>query len=272
MENVSIYGKKWLDLVFEGKNKEYGAYKLRQENSKTTLLALLFGSTFFIGLIFLLSSFSSKDAVAVNHKPVVIVHIDNSVYETKPEAEKPKLPETQPQKPQESMATQVTPINTGIMVVTPTNLSEKDIPTTTELAVAPIAINTGTIGTGLPSSTSGNTTSGSVIGEGTSSILRTSVLDVQPSYPGGIKKFYQFVGDNFDKDRNYEGRTVRVNVAFVIEKNGAMTDIKVLENDNSDVAKEAIRVLKSLKTKWVPGVKNGQSVRTQFTLPITVQL
>jgi protein TonB len=95
---------------------------------------------------------------------------------------------------------------------------------------------------------------------------------VQPTYPGGIKRFYQFVGDNFDRDRDYEGKTVRVNVAFVIEKTGMMTDIKVLENTNSDVSKEAIRVLKSLKTKWSPGIKNGQPVRTQFTLPITVQL
>ena len=56
MKNVSIYGKKWLDLVFEGKNKEYGAYQLRQENEKTSALALVFGITFLAGFVFLLSS------------------------------------------------------------------------------------------------------------------------------------------------------------------------------------------------------------------------
>jgi protein TonB len=59
---------------------------------------------------------------------------------------------------------------------------------------------------------------------------------------------------------------------FVIEKDGSMTDIKVLRNPGYGMDKEAIRVLKSLKTKWKPGIKDGQKMRTQYTLPITVQM
>jgi len=50
-----------------------------------------------------------------------------------------------------------------------------------------------------------------------------------------------------------------------------MTDISVKENPGNGLDKEAIRVLKSLKTKWSPGIKNGQAVRTQYNLPITVR-
>ena len=63
MSNVSIYEKNWIDLVFEGKNKAYGAYQLRQENSRTTLFALFIGVLFLIsvsGLGMLLSSFSNE--------------------------------------------------------------------------------------------------------------------------------------------------------------------------------------------------------------------
>ena len=51
-----------------------------------------------------------------------------------------------------------------------------------------------------------------------------------------------------------------------------MTDIKVLRNPGYGLDKEAVRVLKSLKTKWKPGIKDGQNVRTQYTLPIKIQM
>ena len=51
MSHVSIYEKNWIDLVFEGKNKAYGAYQLRQENTKTSLIAFIGGITFMLSLI-----------------------------------------------------------------------------------------------------------------------------------------------------------------------------------------------------------------------------
>jgi protein TonB len=273
MENVSIYGKKWLDLVFEGKNKKYGAYQLRQENSKTTLLAFLFGSSILCGLVFLLSSFSAEEVVVLlpDEKYVPVV-MEDVIFDTKPKVEKPKLPETSVAQQTISLQPPITLLNSGNMVVTTSTLADLDVPNNDELKNAPIAPISGNIGFGLPNANSENSNTGAVTGTIIDSPYRATTLDVQPTYPGGIKRFYQFVGDNFDRDRDYEGKTVRVNVAFVIEKTGMMTDIKVLENTNSDVSKEAIRVLKSLKTKWSPGIKNGQPVRTQFTLPITVQL
>ena len=62
------------------------------------------------------------------------------------------------------------------------------------------------------------------------------------------------------------------NLQQYIAKNGAMTDIKILEKTNATIDNEAIRVLKSLRSKWTPGIKNGEAVRTLFTLPITVVL
>jgi protein TonB len=61
-------------------------------------------------------------------------------------------------------------------------------------------------------------------------------------------------------------------MSFVIEKDGSMTDIKVVRNPGYGLDKEAIRVLKSLRTKWSAGMKNGKKVRTQYTLPILVKM
>ncbi len=82
MSNVSIYEKNWIDLVFEGKNKAYGAYQLRQENGKTSLLALLSGITFFFVVIgggLFLTSFGEVTA-ATPTNPDVVIQVDSYNY------------------------------------------------------------------------------------------------------------------------------------------------------------------------------------------------
>jgi protein TonB len=266
MSNVSIFEKKWLDLVFEGKNQKYGAYKLRQESSKTTFVALVFGISFLVGGTLVLSSFNSKPIeIPVEPGSDVIIEVTNiepPIFTEKNEIKS---------QPVEAPTTITPPINTNFVVAV------------TALAVDPIITNveipktnssTVTIGgEGVPSG--GNTASS---GGGTSpenvdtnATLDTSKLDKQPLFPGGIKNFYEYVGRNFEKPEFDEPQTFKVVVTFVIEKDGSMTDISVKENPGNGLDKEAIRVLKSLKTKWSPGIKNGQAVRTQYNLPITVR-
>ena len=72
MSKVSIYENGWTNLVFEGKNKEYGAYQLRKNDSVTTITAFFFGLLFIIsisGIAFLLSSFNTKEVI--KEKPIV---------------------------------------------------------------------------------------------------------------------------------------------------------------------------------------------------------
>ena len=266
MSNVSIFEKKWLDLVFEGKNQKYGAYKLRQESSKTTLIAFFFGIIFLAGGTLLLSSFT-KSPATINEIPDEIII---KVQGYHPPIDQPKQKTEQPK--QETAAVKTPEDNHNYRVAT---IDEALIPVT-KTAENPIVNGptSPTGGTGTP--TEGTTT-------GTSTAINTTPivdngpvgvkeLDTQPIFPGGLKSFYQYVGTNFERENLDEGETIRVKVSFVIEKNGTMTDIEVIEKTNEIVDKEAVRVLKSLKTKWSPGIKDGQKVRTRYTLPIAVVL
>ncbi|MES2748616.1 MAG: energy transducer TonB [Bacteroidota bacterium] len=269
MSNVSIFEKKWIDLVFEGKNKAYGAYQLRSESPRTTLtaffVALLFiGSISGLGLF--LSSFSTNPTPTI---PDVIddggIHVVDVILE-------PNNPTTKPNTIPYSEPIIIPRIFTPI--VTTTAQADSNIPTT------PTSTPNGTVGegTGTGETTGETGTSGGGTGEGLTTIpvetgpVLSPLLDEQPVYPGGIKKFYQYVGDNFERPVIDDVETISVNVSFVIEKDGSMTDIKVLRNPGYGLDKEAVRVLKSLKTKWKPGIKNGQYVRTQYTLPIKIQM
>jgi hypothetical protein len=97
-------------------------------------------------------------------------------------------------------------------------------------------------------------------------------LDKLPEFPGGMNKFYTYVGNNFEKQEIDGGGIIRVYVSFVIERDGSMTDIQVKKDPGYGLGKEAVRVLKSLKTKWTPGMIDSKPVRTAYNLPILVQL
>jgi protein TonB len=265
MSNISIFEKKWIDLVFEGKNQKYGAYKLRQESSKTTLFAFLFGITFLVGGTLLLSSFSKVPEKIAETPPEFIIKVDGyhpTSNDSKPKTERPKadIPATK------------TPENNKNYHVARTEEAVIPVTTTTENPIPNGPTNSNGTETGLFTNipSSGDGSSIPKIPENNNPV-GTKELDRQPNFPGGLKGFYEYVGNNFEKQEIEEGETVKVLISFVIERNGSMTNIDVVEKTTPDVDKEAIRVLKSLKTRWEPGYKDGETVRTRYTLPITVK-
>ena len=271
MSNVSIYEKNWINLVFEDKNKAYGAYQLRQENPKTTLFAFLGGLTvvlFLLGGGYLFSSFSSKPESPIISCPMepTIVPVD---LEPKKEPFKPKT-EIQ----QSSATTKPNPFQNLVVAATP--LVTTEAPKTTDIE-SPTSTTGQDNGTGMSTATptGGGSPTGTAISVAAieKGPVTTNELDRLPEYPGGIKKFYEYVGNNFEKpDVDEHLSSVSVIMSFVVERDGSMTDIKVLRSSDKDLEREAIRVLKSLKVQWSPGYKDGEKMRTLYTLPIKVAI
>jgi len=271
MNSVSIYEKRWLDLVFDGKNKAYGAYQLRLENSKTTLLAL------FVGVLLLSVAVaipviinSLKDAPLT--KPTAIEDDVIRVSQYKPFSPTPKKAFVPiEKKPVTDVVNQKQLINPT--VVKPTD-ADQNIATNANNNPAPLVPDGNPTGTMSPApgtpSPGTNTGTALPVDNGNAIITNTLSLDKLPEFPGGISKFYSFVGNNFEKIEIEGEKSIRVYVSFVIEKDGSMTDIKVGRDPGHGIGKEAIRVLKSLKVKWSPGMVDGKPVRTAYNLPITV--
>lgn len=95
-------------------------------------------------------------------------------------------------------------------------------------------------------------------------------LDPQPQFPGGVAEFMRLVSKEFKMPDIKEDKKLRVYVQFIIEPDGSMSGIKVLKDPGFGLGDEAIRVLKTITTKWTPGKVKGTAVRTSFALPITV--
>jgi protein TonB len=94
-------------------------------------------------------------------------------------------------------------------------------------------------------------------------------IEVKPEFPGGMAKFYKYVGDNYRAPEE-EGLRGKVYVTFVVEKDGSLTDIKVLRDIGYGTGKEAVRVLNK-SPRWNPGIQNGKPVRVLYSLPIQIQ-
>ncbi len=271
MSNVSIFEKKWIDLVFENKNQDYGAYQLRQENPKTTATAFIYAVVFLIsvsGIGMILSSFRSKPEIDPEFISPPIILTD---YVYPPEIEPLVLPAIQPKT---TIKDDITKRDlTNVVVVKkedkPDEIRNNDDPRTN---LNPS--ESGVFG-GVPSDNP-STLKGPVIVNTVPVVPNNKIetpvsLDEMPEFPGGISKFYEYVGNNFEKPELETGTILTVYLSFVIEKDGKMTDIKVIRTAGLSMDKEAIRVLKSLKTNWKPGIKDGQKVRTLYTLPIKVK-
>ncbi|RZJ67084.1 MAG: energy transducer TonB [Flavobacterium sp.] len=270
MSQTSIFEKRWLDLVFEGKNKAYGAYQLRLENRRTTILAMLYALLFIGGVSgggFLLSSFGNKPGIdslsPIENDSIVVVDLDYP---------KPPIEPIAPKPPVDAPPSTSEPIDdwrTDPVVAPPIDANTDPIenPPATPAATPGSGTDTGGV-------TDGGTPGGTSTGTENipdNSPVGTAVLDRQPMFPGGMQAFYTYVGNNFEKPEANDEAAIRIFVSFVIEKDGTMTDIVVKNKPGYALEKEAVRVLKSLRKKWTPGVKNGQPMRVLYTLPITIK-
>ncbi len=266
---LDILKGNWIDIVFEGRNKSYGAYEFRKNNTKTTVRALLIGSFFFaLALAFpmlynLLPESTNEDEV------VSEIKITDIKLPPKEEIKEIKLNEPPPPPPP--------------AVVEQVKFVKPVVAKTEEVKEEPpkiVDIKDKLIGTknvkGDPDAdvrvvlaVDEGPKVNKVVEADDNQIYNTAGIEVKPEFPGGMEKFYSYVGKNYRAPEE-EGLKGKVYVTFVVEKDGSLTDIKVLRDIGYGTGTEAIRVLKRCP-KWNPGVQNGKPVRVLYSLPITIQ-
>ncbi len=276
MSKANVFDYGWIDLVFEGRNQKYGAYQLRRESSKTTLIALVSGIA-LVGILVAVPTiinYFTPSSVTASTDPVlpdaILIDADEII---------PAQPVVEPKPTQSAAPAPKNPqptIRHTAFVATSAPV-EKDPPTTDDVLNTDPGQHTDP-GSGSRNIAMGPTSpDGTDEGTGTStspttgnSPMHTGMLEKQPEFPGGMSRFYDYVRNNFRTPETDSETTIKVLVSFVIEKDGSLSDIRVIRDPGKGMGAEAIRVLKSLKTKWKAGEKNGQKVRTAYSMPIIV--
>jgi protein TonB len=261
-----LYKSEWLELVFENRNKAYGAYDLRQHYGQTMTKAIvLVVSGFIVSGVALSFIYKVKDVPAELVKTTVVDIKDiKVVLPPPPKMDKPLPKQAAPLKVQPSVPT----------VVIPTHITDK--PVTTEPPV--IATLTGAIGSveskgegkGENAPVEGTPSPGN--GSGVANNVNNNVVvdyaEVSPEPAGGMAGWAKFIQRNLRyPDTDAQGR---VFVSFVVERDGSLSNVKILRSVSPELDAEALRVIR-MAPKWKPGKQGGQPVRVQFNIPINFQ-
>lgn len=256
---LDLLKQQWLDIVFEGRNKLYGAYQLRKENPKTTMVALLMGGLVFAFLVstpLIANMLPDSNAVDENlDKKIVTIKLPPKKEIPKdlppPPPPPPKIDQVKFVKPVVAKAEEVVEEPPKIKEIENKKVGDENIKgdPDAELTVEPV----------------GNGPKDVV--EEDNTIYNSAGIEVKPEFPGGMARFPKFVQDNFRTPEDAPGGRIIVN--FVVEKDGSLTDIKVLRDVGYGTKEEAIRMLKK-SPRWSPAEQNGKKVRCTMSLPITI--
>ena len=268
---LDIFNPEWLDVVFKGRNKAYGAYELRKQNPKTTNRALLIAIVAFVVLLSLPTVINIIKGFIP--KPDEKVKITDVVLMPPPPLDAAKPPPPPPKEPPKPKVDQV---KFPPPVVKPDNeVREKDPPTEKQLEVADPGQKEQK---GDPNAQVridepvGNSDIKEVTEAGDGDKIFNAV-EINPEFPGGDAAFNKYLSTHIRypsvaKENNVQGR---VFIQFVVERDGSLTDLKALRDPGSGLGDEAMRILKTMP-KWKPGVQNGKAVRVQYTVPVNFSL
>jgi protein TonB len=268
MDANKILNADILDIVFEGKNKEYGAYDLRKTYNSRLTKALLI--TLGLGLLVFLISLLANALHSNTNKDFEVK--DLTLTEVKKEDKKPLPPPPPPPKlpPPPPIAT--------VKFTPPKVVKDEEVkpeekpPDIDSIKNAKVAVVT------QAGATDNGITAPPVQDAGTQVVAPPddnqifTKVEKEAEFPGGDAGWHRYVEKNLNPnvavDNGAPEGTYRVVVKFVVSKDGSISDVEAQTNFGYGMEEEAVRVIKR-GPKWTPGLQNGRNVNSYRLQPIT---
>ena len=278
MAKIDLYDPKWVDMVFDGKNKSYGAFQLRKGTSSRNIksLIILVIAAALVGGFLAWKVIEQKQAEqqAAYMEALELSKLQKEAKkQEKKEVVKPKV---EPKKEipvarqtqkftapvikkdelvkEENQIKQMDKLDDKVAVGTENHEGTKD--RNVEAVRNDIAVNT-------PPPAPKEEVTNKVF----------DVVEVMPSFPGGQGALLSYLSSHVKypvvaQENGVQGRVV---VSFVVEKDGSISDVNVVRSVDPSLDKEAARVVRSMP-RWNPGKQNGSSVRVKYNVPVSFRL
>ena len=276
MGKIDLIDNGWVDLVFDGKNQAYGAYQLRKDTGKRNLKALLTMFAMFAIIAAIVIAKVSFDNYMASRNAAIETDVELTSLAEKKEAKVERKEEPQVEK------IEVEKVKSSVAFTTPESKKDEDVAPEDEIKSQDELAQTNTaIGA---FDVKGNDEAEGEVLKAKEVIAQpeppkeeeTKVFDVveeMPQFPGGPQALFEYLSKNIKypvvaEENGVQGRVI---VTFVVERDGSMTDVKVVKSVDPSLDKEAQRVVKSMP-HWIPGKQNGSAVRVKYTVPVTFRL
>jgi len=243
------------EIIFENRNKEYGAYDLRKKNLPATFLSMIGGVTLFSGIVLSGSIGNEKKPIVKPKGPVVVVlTVDKLLADIN--KLKPDVP-AQPKfliKPAVYMAPDI---------VDKVDSTDKKLAANSEIdTMKNRPVNTDVTPVGDPIS--------NVVPPDPEPY---TIVQEMPVFPGGVEGIMKFISENVKYpttavENGLEGKVI---LRFVVSTDGSVKRIEILRSVDPILDQEAIRVISQMP-KWKPGKNNGTPAAVWFSVPVTFRL
>ena len=276
MSKIDLISNEWTDLVFEGRNQAYGAYKLRKGTAKRNVWALIIvglaAALLYLGLQ--LQKMAEANKKVENTQAVELAKLNTEKKEAK--VEKKEIIKQEPEKVVEQVKSSVK--FTAPIIKKDSEVKEEDEIKLDEVQKSDKAVGAFTV--------EGNDEVGGAVLKAKEDIAAPeppkhvveetkifTVVEQMPMFPGGDGALMGYLRDNIHyptvaAENGVQGRVV---VGFVVERDGSITDVKILRGVDPSLDREAMRVVKSMP-RWNPGKQNGSAVRVKYQVPVSFRL
>ena len=280
MSKIDLYDPKWVNMIFEGRNKAYGAYKLRTSISKRNTMSIII---MLIAAAIIASILGIQAIVKANQQKVAVttsVELSELAKQKKKAVVEKRTVIKQEKK--EVVKQVKSSIKFTAPVIKKDNEVKKEIVSQEDLNNTKTAIGAFDV--------KGNSDQGTVLKaeqeiaqpaapaptNTVSAEVENKVFDVveqMPSFPGGNSALMAYLNSNVKypvvaQENGVQGRVV---ISFVVERDGSITDVQVVKSVDPSLDREAARVVRSMP-RWNPGKQNGQAVRVKYDVPVSFRL
>lgn len=276
MSKIDLISSDWVDLVFEGRNKAYGAYRLRKSTTKRNILAMVAVVILLIVAFIILTVKNFVDEQRAKVAMTQVAELTNYDQPKKKAEVKQKKVEVEPERVVER-------VKSSIKFTAPVIKKDEEVKPDEELKTQDELMSTKTaIGT---FDVKGNDDANGEILKAKDVIAEPEppkheeenkvfdIVEQQPMFPGGPAALMKYLSEHtkYPVVAQENGVQGRVTVQFVVEKDGSISDVHVLRGVDPSLDKEAVRVVKSLP-RWTPGKQNGITVRVNYRVPVLFRL
>ena len=281
-QEINLSSREWCDLVFEGKNKDFGAYVIRTESTKRhnkAVLWTLIGTIIFSLMVFgyvKASQYIEERRIAEWGEQIDVI-VDMSQEAEDPEPEQERLEQEKPEVLQDVLNSIKV---TELQIVEDNEVNREDeILSQDEIEQTNRAFGQTNVDNGQDDRTQFQTAVEEVVVEKKEEKPKEvkeeihTLVEQMPQFPGGDAALMKYLSSHINyppmaAENNVQGKVI---LQFVVEKDGRVGEVKIARSVDKDLDKEAIRVVKSLP-KFTPGRQNGYPVRVWYTLPVNFKL
>ncbi|MBR1415652.1 MAG: energy transducer TonB [Prevotella sp.] len=279
MAKIDLLDQQWIDLVFEGKNEAYGAYQIRQDTTKRNNMAMLFlllGIAAIVGIFFAWGGIAN--AIAASEERNEGTEALEMVVEDQEEDQQDEDEIVYDIQPEEEQVQQDQLMNSEKFTdyAMDDEAPQEVTKTQDETEKSDVAISSVNFDQGSDEGQEVLKQNQVVVEKVEEKEEETKIFEVveqMPQFPGGDAALMQYLSSHIKypavaEENGIQGRVV---CTFVVERNGSITDVRVVKSVDPSLDKEAVRVIKGMPS-WIPGKQNGSAVRVKYTVPVTFRL